>query len=238
MAPRYESLMNSELNRFWGIDYQAFVSRLLDDFSTKDGETILDIATGTAFIPAFLFGKKIKFCKVFGLDITYGMLLQGKNRLLGFEKINSAPLVCASALQMPFKGQVFDHAICCLATHHMNADALLANIYYSLKPGGALRIADAGASSKWKNIFIRSLIKGATFLYFLFSENFSRALAESATIGNIHTSQEWEEMIKSHGFLDIHIEQLRSRHFWAPNPLFIKANKNIKETNDLNSRSD
>ena len=66
----------------------------------------------------------------------------------------------------------------------------------------------------------------AAFLYFLFTENFSRALAESAAIGNIHTSKEWEEMIKSHGFVDISIEQLRSKHFWAPNPLFIKAIKN------------
>ena len=226
MAPRYESLMNSELNRFWGIDYEAFVSRLLEDYSPQAHEMILDIATGTAFIPAFLFEKKLIFSKVVGLDITYGMLMQGKNRLLNIGKNEITPLVCASALLMPFKKQSFDHAICCLATHHMDVDALLANIHLSLKSGGGLRIADAGASSEWKNKFIRLLIKLAAFLYFLFSENISRALAESAAIGNIHTSKEWEEMIKSHGFVDISIEQLRSKHFWAPDPLFIKAIKN------------
>ena len=226
MAPRYESLMNSELNRFWGIDYKAFVARLLEDYSPLEYETILDIATGTAFIPAFLFEKKIKFSNVIGLDITFGMLMQGKSRFSESERTNFAPLVCASAHQMPFQGQSFDHAICCLATHHMDADALLTNIHHSLKSGGALRIADAGASSKWKNIFIQILIKAAAFLYFLFSENISRALAESAAIGNIHTLKEWEELIKSHGFVDISIEQLRSKHFWAPNPLFIKAIKN------------
>ena len=226
MAPRYESLMNSELNRFWGIDYKAFVSRLLDDYFPRDNDTILDIATGTAFIPALFFEKRLKFNKVVGLDITYGMLLRGKERLVNSGHDNSAPLVCASALLMPFQREAFDHAICCLATHHMDADTLLTNMHHSLKTGGWLRIADAGASSKWKNKFIQLIIKIAAFLYFLFSENISRALAESAAIGNIHTSKEWEEMIKSHGFVDISIEQLRSKHFWAPNPLFIKAIKN------------
>ena len=226
MAPRYESLMNSELNRFWGIDYQAFVNHLLVDCTPHQNETILDIATGTAFIPAYLFDKRSKVSSVVGLDITFGMLLQGRNRLVKSKKSILAPLVCASALEMPFRRQVFDIAICCLATHHMNTDDLLSNIHHSLKPGGALRIADAGASSKWKNRMIRFFIKIAAFLYFLFSENFSRALAESAAIGNIHTSKEWEEMIKSHDFEDISIEQLRSKHFWAPNPLFIKAFKN------------
>ena len=226
MAPRYESLMNSELNRFWGIDYKDFVSRLLEDYSPLENETILDIATGTAFIPAFLFEKKIKFRKVIGLDITFGMLMQGKDRLLKIGKNDITPLVCASALLMPFQRQTFDHAICCLATHHMDADTLLTNMHHSLKSGGRLRIADAGASSKWRNKFIQLTIKMAAYLYFLFTENFSRALAESAAIGNVHTSKEWEEMIKTHGFVDISIEQLRSKHFWAPNPLIIKAIKN------------
>jgi len=196
------------------------------DCSPRESETILDIATGTAFIPAYLIDKRSKFSKAVGLDITFGMLVQGKNRLLKSKKTTLAPLVCASALDMPFQRQVFDHAICCLATHHMSADDLLSNIHRSLKTGGALRIADAGASSKWKNVIIRFFIKMAAFLYFLFSENFSRALAESAAIGNIHTSKEWEEMFKRHGFVDISIEQLRSKHFWAPNPLFMKAFKN------------
>jgi ubiquinone/menaquinone biosynthesis C-methylase UbiE len=227
MAPRYESLMNSELNRFWGIDYSNFVNRLLEDFSPKSQELILDIATGTSFIPSFLIDKKKVISKMIGLDITFGMLMEGKERLFKSGNNNMVPLVCASAHQMPFQHGTFDHAICCLATHHMDADELLTNIYLSLRAGGMLRIADAGASSKWKNKLIRSLIKIAAFLYFFISENFTRAMAESAAIGNVHTSREWEEKIKSHGFVGITIEQLKSKHFWAPNPLFIKAIKNL-----------
>ena len=107
MAPRYESLMNSELNRFWGIDYKAFVSHLLEDYSPQDDEMILDIATGTAFIPTFLLENKIKFGKVVGLDITYGMLMQGKDRLSKSDYDSLFRLICASALQMPFQGLIF-----------------------------------------------------------------------------------------------------------------------------------
>ena len=198
MAPRYESLMNSELNRFWGIDYKDFVCRLLEDFFPRNNELILDIATGTAFIPSFLIENKVKFNKIVGLDITFGMLMNGKDRLVKNIFDCKVDLVCASAHQMPFKLNNFDQAICCLATHHMDATQLLTNINAALKAGGKLLIADAGASSKWKNLFIRNLIKIAAFLYFLFSENYSRALAESAAIGNVHTSSEWEELIKSH----------------------------------------
>jgi len=227
--------MNHELNRFWGINYQDFVSRLLENFSPRDNDFILDIATGTAFIPSYLINNKIRFGRIYGLDLTLGMLLNGKKRFLASNYHNQIPLVCASAHQMPFKPSVFDQAICCLATHHMDAEVLLLNIHHSLKQGGMLHIADAGGSSSWKNTVIRLIIKVAAFLYFFFTENYSRALAESAAIGNIHTSLEWEELIKKQGFIEIKIQQLRSKKFWAPNPLFIKAIKKTKEKNDINS---
>ncbi len=237
MAPRYESLMNHELNRFWGINYQDFVGRLLESFSPRSNDFILDIATGTAYIPSFLINKKVKFGRVFGLDLTFGMLLNGKKRFLESNFHGQIPLVCASAHQMPFKPDVFDQAICCLATHHMDAEVLLLNIHHTLKPEGMLHIADAGGSSSWKNWSIRTFIKVAAFLYFFFTENYSRALAESAAIGNIHTSLEWEELIKNQGFIEIKIQQLKSKKFWAPNPLLIKAIKKPKEKNDINSRT-
>ena len=177
MAPRYESLMNSELNRFWGIDYKAFVCRLLEDYSPQENDLILDIATGTAFIPAFLFEKKLKFSKVVGLDITYGMLMQGKDRLFKSDNDHCAPLVCASAHLMPFQRKSFDHAICCLATHHMDANALLTNMHQSLKPGGGLRIADAGASSKWKNKFIQIINKIGCIPLFSFYRKYFKGIS-------------------------------------------------------------
>jgi ubiquinone/menaquinone biosynthesis C-methylase UbiE len=155
--------------------------------------------------------------------LTFEMLLNGKKRLVNSSYENQAALVCASAHQMPFMHGSFDQAVCCLATHHMNADDLLTNIHQILKPGGKLHIADAGGSSKWKIKSIRFLIKTAAFLFFLITENLSRALAESAAIGNIHTAHDWEELINIHGFVDIKINQMKSKRFWTPDPILINA---------------
>lgn len=225
MAPRYESLMNNELNKFWGISYKDFVSYLLDGISTDKEDWILDIATGTGFIPSYLIKKNLKFGKIIGLDLTFGMLKSAKNRVCEDNCEDRVSLVCASAHQMPFQLCSFNKAICCLATHHMNVPTLLSNIELILKPDGRLYIADAGGSSTWANSLIKWGIKAAAFLYFIIAENYSRAIAESSAIGNIHTAEEWEELVKSMGFVDVKIDRMRSRRFWAPDPIIIKAKK-------------
>jgi ubiquinone/menaquinone biosynthesis C-methylase UbiE len=225
MAPRYESLMNNELNKFWGISYRDFVSYLLDGITTDKEDWILDIATGTGFIPSYLIKKNLIFGKIIGLDLTFGMLKSAKSRVSEDNCEDQVSLVCASAHQMPFQQRSFDKAICCLATHHMDVSTLLSNIEFSLKSDGRLYIADAGGSSTWSNSLIKWGIKVAAFLYFIIAENYSRAIAESSAIGNIHTAEEWEELVKSHGFVDVKIDQMRSRRFWAPDPIIIKAKK-------------
>jgi ubiquinone/menaquinone biosynthesis C-methylase UbiE len=229
MAPRYISLMNNELNKFWGISYKDFVSSFLNDISTDQNDLILDIATGTAFIPRFLIENNFKFKKIIGLDLTFGMLKKAKNNIIENKQEKVISLVCASAHQMPFQPESFDIAICCLATHHMDASTLLSNIEQKLKEDGNLCIADAGSSSRWSNKVIRGFIKAVAFIYFIFAENYSRAVAESAAIGNIHTAQEWEDLVKIHGFEEIKIRKMKSKRFWAPDPIMIKAKKKHKE---------
>ncbi len=91
MAPRYESLMNNELNKFWGINYRDFVCKLLENISTQEEESILDIATGTAYIPSFLIEKGLVFKRIIGLDLTFEMLLNGKKRLVNSSYENKVP---------------------------------------------------------------------------------------------------------------------------------------------------
>jgi ubiquinone/menaquinone biosynthesis C-methylase UbiE len=225
MAPRYEGLMNSELNRFWGFSYEGFVSELLDNLQTKADDVILDIATGTAFIPSYLIRKQKPFKKVIGLDLTFNMLHNASRNIGHANQARKPELICASAHAMPFRSASVQRAICCLATHHMDADLLLNNIFNVLTPGGIAHLADAGGSSKWKNGLIRSLIKFIAFIYFLFTENYSRAIAESSAIANIHTAAEWEEIAKSKGFINIEVHELPSKKFWAPNPITMKIEK-------------
>jgi ubiquinone/menaquinone biosynthesis C-methylase UbiE len=225
MAPRYESLMNSELTRFWGFTYENFVGEFLEGLQTNSEDVILDIATGTAFIPSYLIRHQKPFKKIIGLDLTFHMLHNAGRNIPEVEKSHKPELICASAHEMPLKPACIDRAICCLATHHMNADLLLTNIYASLKPGGVAHLADAGGSSKWKNGTIRFFIKFIAFIYFLVTENYSRAIAESSAIANIHTTAEWASIAEEEGFINIKIHEMKSKKFWAPNPITMKFEK-------------
>jgi len=225
MAPRYEKLMDSELNRFWGINYHDFVSGLLDDIKLQANETVLDIATGTGYIPAYLDKNHKTYRRIFGLDITFDMLLNSGRNLNSKDMLKKINFVCASAHAMPFQLKKMDHVICCLATHHMNINLLLENIQHCLKEKGTLHLADAGGSSKWKNWMIKTIIKMFAFIYFFFVENLSRARAESAAVGNIHTADEWHNLLEENAFKKIEIVELKSKRFWAPNPLIMKAIK-------------
>ncbi|MCD6576732.1 MAG: class I SAM-dependent methyltransferase [Anaerolineaceae bacterium] len=225
MASRYESLMNSELNRFWGVSYLGFVQELIGEIDFGSHQHILDIATGTAFIPQYLSAQKISYDQVIGLDITFEMLFNAKKQMKENGDNSSIQLVCASAHAMPFKKNIFDITTCCLATHHMDVNILLDNIYSSLKPDEKFHVADVGGSKRWKIGIIRAFIKLVAFIYFLFTENLARAKAESGAIANIHTMDAWRELIADHGFVSIKIRELKSKRFWVPNPVIIEAKK-------------
>ena len=225
MAPRYEQLMDHELNRFWGLDYAAFLDEALRDFQPLSNDLILDIATGTGFIPGYLIKSRKPFSKIVGLDITFDMLVHARQRAREMGAQDRVLLVCASAHAMPFRKSSFDRAICCLATHHMDVPALLNNVRQTLKSGGHVTVADAGGSSRWKNLIIKSFIKAGAFLYFLIVENPSRAAAESSAIANIRTSEEWYELFNYCQFSRFHLRQLKSQRFYAPDPVIIEAQK-------------
>ena len=233
MAPRYESLMNSELNRFWGISYSEFVSELVNEIDFKANQKLLDVATGIAFIPQFISTQKFPFNQFVGLDMTFEMLANAKQQIGNNNFSNLIQLVCASAHAMPFQMNNFDIVICCLATHHMDADVLLDQIYKALKPGGKFHIGDVGGSNRWKVGMIRTLIKVIAFLYFLFKENLSRAQAESAAVANVLTIDDWRRLIETHGFKSIKTRELKSKRFWIPNPVILVAKKIMEEKNDV-----
>ena len=225
MADRYEGLMNSELGRFWGIKYRDFVENVLSGVKLSNESFFIDIATGTAFIPQLQLSKNPELKHVFGLDLTFEMLFQAKNQLLRKHTDLPVKLLCASAHEMPFRKNVFDIATCCLATHHMDAEKLLANTHASLRPGGKLFFGDVGGSARWKIFFIRGFLRLAAFVYFLFTENLSRARAESSAVSNVRTAGEWLELMRDAGFCNISVREMEMNRFWIPNPVIIEAQK-------------
>ncbi len=223
LAPRYEQVVDSELQTFWGWSYSDFVNQIIDVTTIRAGEIVLDIATGTAVIPRRLVDRDGDAQKIFGLDLTFAMLQGGKDKLQEKTEYADIKLVCASAMDMPFKQDVFDVIICGLATHHMDVHKLLTDIHRIIKPGGSLTIADVSASPLWSLPGVKMLLMTFTFLYFVFKEGINRAFAEAKAVSNIRTSREWQRTLKETGFSNFQITSLASHRSWIPAPLIVQA---------------
>lgn len=225
MAPRYEQVIDTEMNRFWGWNYTGFIDLLVASTPVQSQDIILDVATGTGLIPSLLQKAGHPANQVHGLDITRSMLKHARRRLESQEGHVDQNLVCASAMDMPYADSGFMQVICGLATHHMDVRILLLECHRVLCSGGKLTIADAGGSRLWKISGVKFLLRIAAFIYFSLVENKSRAWAETRAVSNVLSKEEWNLILLNSGFRGIVIRELRSRYFWVPAPLLIKAEK-------------
>lgn len=225
LAPRYEEVVNAELDRFWGWSYIGFVNQLIQSTPIPEKGTMLDLATGTGVIPIAVATDRLSTNRIHGLDITMSMLTNARKKIVSGNIQNQIDLVCASAIDIPYAGASFDLVTCALATHHMDVRLLLAESWRILKQGGNLSIADVGGSDLWKSPIVKFFLRIAAFMYFLFKENIHRAWAEAEAVSNIRSKEEWFTLLTETGFRNIKITKLKSKHHWIPEPLVIQAIK-------------
>lgn len=224
LAPRYEKVVDNELNKFWGWSYEGFIQFLIENTIIENGELVLDIATGTGVIPRAVINSN-PHCQIVGVDITRAMLEQGKKQLdeeLFGKKIF---LTTGNAMFMPFASCSYDLILCGLATHHMQVDQLTGEIYRILKVDGRFSLADVGGATWWRNPVINFFIKILAYIYFLVTENKDRARAEASAVSNVFTAEDWKRILQNAGFKEIKITHLKSKKFWVPDPLLIQAYK-------------
>lgn len=225
MAPDYERTVDAELNRFWGWSYASFLEELFTNTPIKDNDVVLDLATGTGVISHHLAKAGVTRAPIHALDITYGMLLRARQRFSQSGLLDRGRMVCASALDMPYCPGHFSLVICGLATHHMDVDRFINECHRILETGGRLSIIDAGGSIFWKVPGVRLLLRIAAYIYFIITENHSRAWAESSAVSHVHTKEEWEQLLAEKGFNLTEVRKLKSKYPLVPSPLLIKAVK-------------
>ena len=167
MAPHYEETVDSELQRFWGWSYDHFVEKIIEHTPIQAGDSILDIATGTAVIPMRLSNGDAAQNKIIGLDITPAMLKRAKKKIEHDRNGSCIHLSCGSAVVMPFPNESFGVITCGLATHHMDIPKMISEISRLLKHNVALTIADVGASSVWKSPLVQLPVRILAFFYIL-----------------------------------------------------------------------
>jgi ubiquinone/menaquinone biosynthesis C-methylase UbiE len=234
IASHYEQVVDGELQKFWGWTYDGFIQNLIDLTPLGENDRVLDVASGTAVIPLKLIERGKTAGKIVGLDITYAMLARGKQKVEQRGASGLISLTCGNAMAMPFRNDLFDVVVCGLATHHLNVDILLNEIWRLLRPGGRLTIADVGGSAAWHLPLVSSAIRTATFFYFLPKEGYARARVESEALTNVLTPSEWENKLSDRQFTQIQVTELPKSHAWAPAPLLMRAVKVMKEDSNEN----
>lgn len=225
MAPDYERKVNSELNLFWGWSYRGFVNELIERTPIYKADTILDVATGTGVISHHLAREGFSQNHIHALDITFPMLKRARERFENSDIGDRSDLVCASAMDMPYYSDTFTLVICGLATHHMDVEKFVFESHRILTSKGRLSIIDVGGSLNWNIPGVKFFVRIAAYLYFLMTENHSRAWAESAAISNVRAKEEWQALLLRSGFKDLEIKKLSSKNWFIPSPLLIQAVK-------------
>jgi ubiquinone/menaquinone biosynthesis C-methylase UbiE len=241
LAPRYEEVVDAELNRFWGWSYTGFVNQLFQATALPQKGRMLDLATGTGVIPIKVAIERssdsalesppgrnaFETRRIHGLDITMSMLARASRKMIISKIRDQVDLVCASAMDIPYAGGSFELVTCALATHHMDVRLLLSETWRVLHEEGKLSIADVGGSNLWKTPVVKFFLRIAAFVYFLLKENIHRAWAEAEAVSNVRSKEEWFDLLNEAGFRDIKIIKLKSKHRWVPEPLVIQAIKPI-----------
>jgi len=226
LSPRYEEVVDAELNLFWGLRYNEFVNTLLKMTPIKEQDRVLDIATGTGVIPTKISTENGSVRSLHGLDITFGMLQRAKKKFVEKQVSRDIRLACASAMEMPYANRSFDLVFCGLATHHMSVPKLLSEMYRVLGDKGRIAVADVGSSPLWSIPGVKMMLRIGAFIYFYFKENQDRAWAEASAVSNILTKEEWHALLIEAGFEQISITMLKSKYRWIPDPLVLHAVKN------------
>lgn len=224
LAPDYEATVDRELRMFWGVTYRDFLARFLTVAAVAPEESVLDVATGTAYLPCQLAPSLGNKGRIYGLDITPAMLVHAATRLAAEGWSEQAPLVCGSALAMPLAEASFDVALCALGTHHMHVPTLIAEMHRVVRPGGRIVLADVCANDFWRSLAGVALLRVLIIGYGL-SLRSVRAQAEIEAFDNVRTPREWQFLLAEYGFASINLQTIRSRFPWYPSGIIASAIK-------------
>lgn len=143
VAPKYDllnDLLSLGLHRYWK-------RRCIASTEVKDGQKVLDIASGTCDL-AIALARQAGAGNVVATDINHEMLAIGAQRLrqAGFP----CPVVEADAEKLPFPSNTFDVITVSFGIRNMtHKDRALSEMLRVLRPGGRLLVLEFSRCSTW-----------------------------------------------------------------------------------------
>jgi demethylmenaquinone methyltransferase/2-methoxy-6-polyprenyl-1,4-benzoquinol methylase len=150
ISPKYDllnHLLSANIDKLW----RKNAINLLIPWQP---ELILDVATGTADFA--IAATAIKGARVFGIDISEGMLDVGRIKIFKKGLEERIELIKADSEKLPFKNDTFDAAIVGFGVRNFeNLKTGLNEIKRVLKPGGVFYILEFSkpAKSPYKQIY-------------------------------------------------------------------------------------
>lgn len=130
------------LNHFlsMGID-KAWRKKLISELKKNNPLKVLDVATGTADLAIQL--AKSSNCQITGIDISEGMLREGKRKIESAGMQNRINLLSAAAESIPFATNSFNAAMVAFGVRNFDNLSLgLTEMHRCLSPEGSLFVLE------------------------------------------------------------------------------------------------
>ena len=195
-AVTYDKTVSKELERYAGITHQGVLDRLLQLAQPKNGDSVLDVGTGTGWV-AIRCALEMEAGQIIGIDITPEMLAQAA---LNAERVGVKERVqfaLASAMNLPYPNDEFKVVLSSIALHHTTVSHSLGEMMRVLKPGGRIAIADMGAPTAWRSAPLSWLILLLPRAGKLIGN--PRVRAEAEAFRQTYTAGEWRSMLAAKG---------------------------------------
>ena len=127
---------------------------LVERVPVQNGDSVLDLCTGTDTLLTYLQAKVVPSGQVVGVDFSPGMLKIAERRT---RNLPNVVLVRADADSLPFASEIFDAVTCSHAFYELKGETqkrVLQEIVRILRPGGAFLMMEHDVPS---NPFVRTL---------------------------------------------------------------------------------
>tara|TARA_B100000579_G_scaffold429223_1_gene440622 strand:- start:521 stop:1279 length:759 start_codon:yes stop_codon:yes gene_type:complete len=129
--------------------HRAWKGYFLHCSNIKNGDKVLDLASGTGDITKLLHKIVGENGQVISCDINYEMLSFGRDNLIDKGIIKNVSYIQSDALELPFKDKDFDHVTMAFGLRNTaNISRALKSIHRVIKPGGSIQILEFSKPEK------------------------------------------------------------------------------------------
>ncbi|MGA9350119.1 MAG: methyltransferase domain-containing protein [Anaerolineae bacterium] len=201
-AVTYDKTVSKELERYAGITHQGVLDRLLQLAQLKNGNSVLDVGTGTGWV-AIRCALEMEEGQIIGVDITPEMLAQAALNAENVRVKERIQFALASAMSLPYPDDEFEVVLSSIALHHTKVGQSLEEMVRVLKPGGRIAIADMGAPPAWRSAPISWLMLLLTRAYKLTGNPTAKADAEA--FQQTYTAEEWRSLLAAKGLKRVQV---------------------------------